>query len=229
MKSLPALFTACLLGSAVFVSSADGADTPAVPNSTTAVADKDAAYTKVLEKRSADILAALDLGDSTKAARVQARIIAQYRALNAWQETNEEKLKELRKTKDTEPAKTEIAAIHAKRQALRAAFLNDLAKELTPAQVDTVKDKLTYNKLQVTYNGYIQMLPTLTEEQKKTIYDFLVEAREEAFVGISSHEKDEIFGRYKGRINNYLSKEGYDLNQAGKDWKARRDAEVGKK
>lgn len=224
MKSLPALLTACLLGSTVLVSSVNGADATTAAPSAPITADKDAAYTQVLEKRSADILAALDLGDSTKAARVQARIIAQYRALNAWQETNEGKLKELRKTKDTEPAKSEIAAISATRDALRADFIDDLAKDLTPAQIDTVKDKLTYNKLQVTYDGYIQMLPTLTGDQKRTIYDYLVEAREEAFVGISSHEKDEIFGRYKGRINNYLSKEGYDLNQAGKDWKARRDA-----
>ena len=118
----------------------------------------------------------------------------------------------------------EVAAAYTARRALRDAFLTDLAKDLTPAQVDIIKDKLTYNKLQVTYNGYVQMIPSLTEDQKKKIYDMLLEAREEGIDGVSSHEKDEIFGRYKGRINNYLSKEGYDLNKEGKDWKSRRDA-----
>ncbi len=219
------LLSLSLLGSALLLGSARAADpAPASP------ADKEAAYTKVLDERSSKIVAALELGDSTKASRVQARIIAQYRSLNAWQETHEGKLKELRKTKDTEPAKSEIAAIYASRKIARDTFLADLAKDLTPAQVDTVKDKLTYNKLQVTYNGYLQQLPSLKEEQKKKIYDWLLEAREEGIDGVSSHEKDEIFGRYKGRINNYLSKEGYDLKQSSIDWKARRDAEAaGKK
>ncbi|ATC63362.1 hypothetical protein CMV30_05005 [Nibricoccus aquaticus] len=215
------LLSLSILGSALLLGSARAADpAPAAP------ADKEAAYTKVLDERSSKIVAALELGDSTKAARVQARIIAQYRSLNAWQETHEEKLKELRKTKDAEPAKSEIAAIYAARKTARDTFLADLAKDLTPAQVDTVKDKLTYNKLQVTYNGYLQQLPSLKEEQKKKIYDWLLEAREEGIDGVSSHEKDEIFGKYKGRINNYLSNEGYDLKQSSIDWKARRDAEA---
>ncbi len=203
----------------MFLSCARAAEpAPAAP------ADNDVPYTKVLQERSDKIVTALGLGDSTKAARVRARIAAQYRSLNAWQETHEATLKELRKSQDAEAAKSEIATLFAARKSAREAFLADLAKDLTPAQVDTVKDKLTYNKLQVTYDGYVQMIPALTDEQKKKIQDTLIEAREEGIDGISSHEKDEIFGRYKGRINNYLSKEGYDLNKEGKAWKARRGA-----
>jgi hypothetical protein len=215
--------TASLLGSLLALGSvaAHAADTAPAPAS----ADKETEYTKVLEKRTAPMIVALDLGDSTKAARVQARIIARYKSLNDWQEKYEARIKELRKSQD-ESAKAEIATAYADRKTARDAFLADLAKDLTPAQVDIIKDKLTYNKLQVTYNGYLQQLPTLKEEQKKKIYDWLVEAREEGIDGISSHEKDEIFGKYKGRINNYLSKEGYDLKQSSIDWKARRDAEA---
>ena len=33
----------------------------------------------------------------------------------------------------------------------------------------------------------------------------------------TSEEKHAIFGKYKGRINNYLSKAGYDMKQAEKN------------
>ena len=57
--------------------------------------------------------------------------------------------------------------------------------------------------------------------QKKYIYNALVEAREHAMDGGSSKEKHAWFGKYKGRINNYLSKQGYDLNKESKDWHER--------
>lgn len=221
------LLTAGLLGSILSLGTVSVFATDDTSKTAEAAA-KDAEYTEVLEKRTAPMIAALDLGDSTKSARIQARIIARYKSLNAWQEKYETRLKELRKSPD-ESAKTEIAAAYAERKAAREAFLADLAKDLTPAQIDIIKDKLTYNKLQVTYTGYQQQLPTLTEEQKKKVYDWLLEAREEGIDGVSSHEKDEIFGKYKGRINNYLSQEGYDLKQSSIDWKARREAEAQQK
>ncbi|MGC4070915.1 MAG: DUF3826 domain-containing protein [Nibricoccus sp.] len=215
------LLTSLLLAGSVSAIAADNTSAPA----SDAAAKKDAEYTQVLEKRTAPMVAALELGDSTKATRVQQRIIAQYKTLAAWQESNEARLKELKKSKDTEAAKPEIAAIYAKRREITDAFLADLAKDLTPAQVDIVKDKITVNKLQVTYGAYLQQNPTLTEEQKKQIHTWLTEARDEAVSGTSMDEKSEIFGKYKGRINNYLSKQGHDLKKADVEWKARRDAE----
>jgi hypothetical protein len=43
---------------------------------------------------------------------------------------------------------------------------------------------------------------------------WLVEAREIAMDCGSSEEKHYWFGKYKGKINNYLSAEGYDLKKA---------------
>ena len=42
----------------------------------------------------------------------------------------------------------------------------------------------------------------------------LLEAREYAMDAGSSEEKHGWFGKFKGRINNYLSKAGYDLRAA---------------
>jgi hypothetical protein len=65
------------------------------------------------------------------------------------------------------------------------------------------------------------MLPDLTEEQISQIETWLLEAREIAMDQGSSDAKHAVFGKYKGRINNYLSGEGYDLNKASKEWHVR--------
>jgi hypothetical protein len=61
----------------------------------------------------------------------------------------------------------------------------------------------------------------MTDVQKAKVLEFLVQAREEAMDDGSSSEKDATFGRYKGKINNYLSKEGYDLKKLGAEWQER--------
>jgi hypothetical protein len=60
----------------------------------------------------------------------------------------------------------------------------------------------------------LELLPDLNEEQKREILATLIEARENAMDGGSSDEKHAIFGKYKGRINNYLSSQGFDLKAA---------------
>jgi hypothetical protein len=37
----------------------------------------------------------------------------------------------------------------------------------------------------------------------------------------SSDEKHKWFGKYKGRINNYLSAAGYDMKKEGEEWQKR--------
>jgi Spy/CpxP family protein refolding chaperone len=106
-------------------------------------------------------------------------------------------------------------------KALHDQFIAKLSADLTAEQVEKVKDKMTYNKVQVTYNGYIQMLPDLTQEQKAKILEMLKEAREIAMDGGSAEEKTAVFEKYKGRINNYLSKQGYDLAKASREWNQR--------
>ena len=80
---------------------------------------------------------------------------------------------------------------------------------------------MTYGVVQITYNSYLDMLPTLTVEQKQTIMIHLVEARELAMDAGSSKEKHWWFVKYKGRINNYLSAQGYDLKKASQARNAR--------
>jgi hypothetical protein len=180
-------------------------------------------YTKAIEGRTDDILSALSLDDPVKRARVRETMIARYRELRAWHDANGARRSELAKLQ-TPDAVAELAGIERSRQASHDAFLSRLAADLTPAQVDTVKDRLTYNVVNVTYDAYLDQLPQLTDPQKARIRQFLLEARELAMDEGSSKDKHAVFGKYKGRINNYLSKQGYDLKQAEKEWAERRKA-----
>jgi hypothetical protein len=169
-------------------------------NSTSAQAE--ANYTRTLEGRAADILKILGLSDTNKIANVHDVIIAQYRALNAWHDANDAKLKASRA--DTNA----VAQIRASLKTLHDNFLSKLAENLSPPQVEQVKDKMTYGKVQFTYGGYLSQYPNLKEADKQKILELLKEAREAAIDGGSSTEKTAIFQRYKGKINNYLSEQG---------------------
>lgn len=97
-------------------------------------------------------------------------------------------------------------------------FGTDLSKYLKQEEIDKIKDIMTYNVVKVTYDAQCEMIPSLTEEEKKQIMAWLIEARELAIDAESSDKKHEIFGKYKGRINNYLSSRGYDLTKEREEW-----------
>ena len=106
-------------------------------------------------------------------------------------------------------------------------FLADLSLYLTPQEVETVKNVMTFNVVKVTYEAQCDMIPTLKDEEKQQIMAWLIEARELAIDAESSKKKHEVFGKYKGRINNYLSKRGYDLMKEREEWYKRVKARGG--
>ena len=87
---------------------------------------------------------------------------------------------------------------------------------------------MTFNVVKVTYEAQCDMIPTLKEEEKAQILIWLKEARELAIDAESSKKKHEVFGKYKGRINNYLAKRGYDLAKEREAWYERIKARGGK-
>ena len=169
----------------------------------------EAKYTAAIEGRTAEILKILALTDADKTAKAHDAIIAQYRALNAWHDENDARLKA--SAKDTNA----VAQFRASLKAIHNAFIAKLSQDLTPDQVEKVKDKMTYGKVQFTFAGYLAAYPGLAEEHKQKIMDLLKLAREEAMDGGSAEEKTAVFQRYKGKINNYLSKQGLHPEKPG--------------
>lgn len=180
----------------------------------------EAAYTRTITQRADKIVATLDLEDTARAARVRDLIVRQYRSLSAIHDARDAQIKAAKERAGMDQEAKETGskaardAARAKLDRLHAEFLSKLSAELTPGQVDKVKDGLTYGVVQVTCNAYLKMLPDLTDAQKQQIMAWLVEARELAMDEGTSDEKHKVFGKYKGKINNYLAAAGYDLKKA---------------
>jgi len=174
-----------------------------------------------LLQRAEKIVATLHVADAAKATRVRDLVAQQYVALRAIHQRRDNGLKLAKESPDKAQAEAQRAEVLAKVDAqlaeLHARFLAGLATELTPAQIDAVKDGMTYGVLPLTFRVYQEMLPNLTAEQKAQILAWLTEAREHAMDGSTSEEKHAWFGKYKGRINNYLAKAGYNMKEAEKN------------
>jgi hypothetical protein len=200
----------------------------------TRTAEEEAAYTKTINQRAEKIVKTLSITDAGKAARVQNIIAKQYRSLSEIQDASDGRIKlaEQQAAQDGEKKKELTKAIEdettTRLDKLHADYLSALSVELTSEQVESVKNGMTYGVLPITYAGYLDMLPDLNEEQKKQIMTWLVEAREHAMDAGSSEKKHWWFGKYKGRINNYLSSAGYDMKKAGEEWEKRRKARAEK-
>ena len=211
-----ACLSACLLASPVF-----SAETNSV------LEPKNAAYTRVLNERVTKIVGKLAIADAAKSNRVHAVIVQQYRSLNDIHSERDFKITAVKakaaKMENKTAADGPIAAIKSetkpKLDKLHGEFLTSLSTELSPEQVDKVKDEMTYGVLPLTYGVYLKMYPDLTDEQKTQIKTWLTEARELAMDGSTSDEKHAVFGKYKGKINNYLSKAGYDAKKAEQNLK----------
>jgi len=172
-------------------------------------------YSTAIENRMADILKLLALEDPTRSNRVHDVIVGQYRALKARDEVLNAAF-----GKDHSQRADLYQAIS---RPLHDQFLARLSAELTPEQVEKVKDKMTYGKVEFTHEGYCAIVPSLTDQDKAKIMELLKAAREEAMDGGSSAEKTAIFQKYKDQINDYLNAHGHDVAQAYKEWNAKQE------
>jgi hypothetical protein len=161
---------------------------------------EDTTYTRVITERAGKIVSTLGLPDSAAFLRVRTIVADQYRALNAVYT-------------DRDGKKIVQQDVDAKIAQLHTDYLAKLATELNPQQIDKVKDGMTYGVVQVTYRAYNQQLPDLNDDQKAYILAALIEAREHAMDAESSEKKHAWFGKYKGRINNYLSSQGISMKK----------------
>ena len=194
--------------------------------------NRDPKYVESIVNRSQKIVDKLGLTD-VKAAEDVCNIIAnRYFELNDIYEIRDAKVKNVKESGLTGDAKDEAlkAAENEKDAALyrsHFAFPASLSLFLNEEQIEAVKDGMTYGVVKVTYEATLDMIPSLKEEEKAQIYACLVEAREFAMDAENSNKKHAAFGKYKGRINNYLAKRGYNLTKEREEWAKRVKARGG--
>ena len=188
---------------------------------------QDAGYEQVVRERSRKILNVLQLSDSTVFYKALDLLAAQYVNLNAIHDKKAQDLSVLKKdsTIDKQSAQLQATLVDSLSKSslrlLHQQFLAALGQVLNQNQIEQVKDGMTYRVFPITVAAYQDMLPGLNEEQKTKIIEWLKEARELAMDEGSSNKKHEVFGKYKGRINNYLSAQGYDMQKQSRDWEER--------
>ena len=194
--------------------------------------NRDPKYVESIVNRSQKIVDKLGLTDAKVAEDVCNIIANRYFELNDIYEIRDAKVKTVKESGLTGDAKDEAlkAAENEKDAALyrsHFAFPASLSLFLNEEQIEAVKDGMTYGVVKVTYEVTLDMIPSLKEEEKAQIYAWLVEAREFAMDAENSNKKHAAFGKYKGRINNYLAKRGYNLTKEREEWAKRVKARGG--
>lgn len=190
-----------------------------------------------LEKHNQAVFAALNLADPAKAAKVCDSLAAWFKALRVWHAEHDAQIKPLWKefnaarsaqnATNANAALAKIDGVYATFTPQHEKFNSDLAAALTPEQVATVKDVLTVNKVDVTYDGYLQIFPKLTDAQKAVVRQNLEAAREQAIDCEAMTEKSAFFKKYKLKIEDeYLTAQGCNPQQARKDFAAKQKTDA---
>jgi len=185
-------------------------------------AEREQLYNDILDRRVDGIMQKLAVANTNTAARVRNALKLQYRMLRLRDEFIDAQLSALGKDYTDFAARTTL-----RRQLsdpLGDWFVSLLALDLTPEQIVTVKDEMTYGKVKVTFDAYCEIIPALTESDKAKIMEMLGAARDEAISGGSAPEKSAIFQVYKDKINTYLDASGHDTKKAFKEWEEKHGA-----
>lgn len=185
--------------------------------------NRDPKYVETIVDRSQKIVDKLKLSDTTVARNVLNIVANKYFMLNDIYAKRDTAINQIKRSNLVSDAKSaaNLAIQNEKEAALyrsHFAFAADLSLYLTDTQIEDIKDGMTYGVVKVTYDATLDMIPSLKNEEKLQILAWLKEAREFAMDAENSNKKHEAFGKYKGRINNYLSKLGYDLTKEREAW-----------
>lgn len=191
---------------------------------------RDTAYVRTITTRAEKNISALNLTGETQEA-VRNIVANRYFELNDIYAERDTLVAVAKRTLTGEEKNKAIDAAKAQCDAklYRSHFALParLGMYLDEEQVVQVKDGITMGVVKVTYDATLDMIPTLKDEEKQQILLWLIEARELALDAESSKKKHEVFGKYKGRINNYLSARGYDLVKEREAWYERIKARGG--
>ena len=167
---------------------------------------QDPQYVETIKGRAQKIVDGLQLNDTQKAENVRNIIANRYFLLNDIHSKYDKTQQDARDA--------ELYKHHFELASALSLYLNE-------DQIDAVKDGMTYGRLKRDYNAQLEMIPSLTEEEKAQILIWLKEAREYAMDAADSKGKHFWFDKYRGRTNNWLSSRGYDLKKERDAWMKR--------
>ena len=167
---------------------------------------RDSAYVENIKGRAQKIVDGLQLTDSEQARAVRNTIANRYFLLNDIHAKYDKS--------QQDALQAELYRHHFELASALALYLND-------EQIDAVKDGMTFGRLKRDYQATQDMIPSLSDFEKRQVLIWLKEAREYAMDAADSKGKHFWFDKYRGRTNNWLSSRGYDLKKERDNWMKR--------
>jgi hypothetical protein len=210
------------------------------PRTATAQAADDAARAKV-EKKVDKLIESAKLTDPGKAAKVKPIIGDWVVAMQAWHKAHDAELAELWAEwnkaravvpKDEFPGEViahKIDDLYASLKPAYEEFVRRLSAELTPEQVDAIKESWSRSPgMTRTYTAYLEIVPDLSDADKQVIRDRMLAARDAAMLTDSDKEIVAIYKRYKVKVEQYVGQlEWAKLHKAYAE-RGKREAGAGK-
>lgn len=175
--------------------------------------------------KSEQIVAALNLTDSAKAAAVTEIVRTHRKAVVEWHNAHpyttipEVEAKTGRKLNEVEREMMADLSIPA---SVRKALVKGLKKHLSAEQIIQIYDGYTIGKVDFTMRGYYAIIPDLTDQEAAVLRGYLEQAREEALECRRMKAISQVFEVYKTKCEQYL-------NAHGRDWRALFKAYVDKR
>lgn len=183
------------------------------PNEAATKPSEEALFEASIERRAAKTVGEMKLDDAAKAERVKERFKRHFRDLHAWDvahgKERTELFKALRKDKENAELRAKYDALIAPLMATQKSFFDEMNAELTPEQVDAIRENLVGGRYDHNIRGYKAEYPDLPPEAWQKVVAMWQQAREEAMPLDNKEAKNEVFEIYKGRVNNWLSQQGY--------------------
>lgn len=179
-------------------------------------------YIVDINERASNIVSKLEVNDADKK-ELESILIKEYVSIEKIESKRDSQLEKLKKTSiDEEKKKVKSAEIWTQYKAsiskLHDSCLGKLSKKINESQIVQVKDAMTYQVMPKTYHNFLDMFQSLNDDQKKMIYNHLVEARENAMNVGTSKGQFAWFAKYRGKINNILASQGIELHYTSKAW-----------
>jgi hypothetical protein len=162
--------------------------------------DPVAQFERRIGTRATNLLSHLKLADTAKVEAVRHAVLQFYRDLHAAHTVRDAALARL---PAGEAAKIHHAIFEADKQAheVQGRFVGTLAPVLGEAQVDAVKDWMTFDMVALSVAESDRMFPTMTARLRAQLRAWLVESREASVIAGSSETKLDVFRVNKLRMH----------------------------
>ena len=182
-----------------------------------------------LEKKAAEWVSSLKLGDETKAQKVKTAVAAHLTAVRDWHNSHPytmipEGINPTTGGKLSEMDR-QIIICSTKPKSIHDNLMNVLKTELDSTQVEVILDKYTIGKVAFTLQGYKSIVPDLTAKEETEILKNLKQAREQAIDYKNMKEISAIFEIYKTKCEQYLNSNGRNWRQLYKAYVDKVNAE----